>query len=137
MSFLLDTNACIAVIGGHPPAVRERFRRAEADRESLVVSSITLYELWYGIARSARVADNARRLAIFLPSVEIIQFDQDDARVAGDIEAELRARGMPIGPYDVLIAAQGVRRDLIIVTANVREFSRVTALRWEDWTIPA
>jgi tRNA(fMet)-specific endonuclease VapC len=137
LSILLDTNACIAVIGGRPPAVRQRFRRAEAEGESLVVSSITLYELWYGVARSARVADNAQRLAVFMTSIEIIQFDEDDARVAGGIEAELRARGMPIGPYDVLIAAQGVRRDLTVVTANVREFSRVTALRWEDWTIPA
>jgi tRNA(fMet)-specific endonuclease VapC len=134
LTILLDTNACIATISGRPPRVRERFWRTEAKGESRLVSSITLFELWYGVARSARVADNTKQLALFLTSVEIINFDEEDARTAGSIEAELRGRGTPIGPYDLLIAAQAVRRNLLLITANVREFARVSTLRWEDWT---
>lgn len=134
MSILLDTNVCIAVIGGRPSIVRERFARADAHGLSRMVSSVTLFELWYGIERSTRIAQNTQQLALFLPSVEIIQFDDEDARVAGGIEAELGTRGTPIGPYDVLIAAQAVRRDLTLISANVREFSRIQGLRWEDWS---
>ena len=77
---------------------------------------------------------NAERLAIFQDSVRILPFDEEDARAAGGIEAELRARGTPIGAYDILMAGQAVRRGLTLVTANVREFSRVQGLRWEDWS---
>ena len=57
----------------------------------------------------------------------------NDARRAGDVRAALRARGTPIGPYDVLIAGQALARGLILVTHNVAEFSRVEGLRVENW----
>lgn len=63
----------------------------------------------------------------------MIEFDGEDARQAGEIRAALAATGMPIGPYDVLIAGQARARDLILVTRNVGEFSRVSGLRVEDW----
>lgn len=63
----------------------------------------------------------------------VLDFDRDDARQAGVIRAELSTRGMPIGPYDVLIAGQAVARDLTLVTRNTREFSRVPGLRLADW----
>ena len=79
---------------------------------------------------------NAERLAIFRDSVQVLAFDEEDARIAGSIEAELRERGTRIGPYDILMAGQAVRHGLTLVTANVREFVRVPKLRWEDWTLP-
>ena len=54
--------------------------------------------------------------------------------MAGDIRADLARRGMPIGPYDVLIAGQAKARDLPLITNNTAEFSRVSGLRIEDWT---
>jgi len=63
--------------------------------------------------------------------------DAEDAREAGNIRAALFKLGTPIGPYDILIAAQARRRDAILVTSNEREFARVSGLKMEDWALPA
>ena len=136
MSFLLDTNACIAALNGRPPVVRDRIVGARNAGGEIVVSTIALFELWHGVGRSLHAERNAERLATFRDSVRILPFDEEDAHVAGGIEAELRARGTPVGPYDVLMAGQARRRGLTLVTANVREFSRVKGLQWEDWSKP-
>lgn len=133
MTFLLDTNACIAVINGRPAAVRERLRRASDDGAVLAVSSVSLFELWYGVAKSARVNDNSERLAVFLAPLETLPFDDEDARHAGVLRAELERAGTPIGAYDCLIAGQAVRHVVTLVTANVNEFERVSDLRFENW----
>ena len=133
MPYLLDTNAYIAVINGRPLAVRERLRRVMGRGEAVAVSTIVLFELWYGVAKSSRVEANTERLAVFLARIEPLPFDDEDARAAGAIRAELERSGRPIGAYDTLIAGQAVRRGLVLVTANVGEFGRVAGLRWEDW----
>lgn len=104
--------------------------------DEIFVSSIALFELWHGVGRSIQVERSAERLVVFRDSVRILSFDEEDARVAGAIEADLRARGTPIGAYDVLMAGQAIHRGVTLVTANVREFSRVQGLQWEDWTAP-
>lgn len=76
---------------------------------------------------------NAEALEAFLGSVAILSFDDEDARFAGNIRAELERAGKPIGPYDYLIAAQALRHDFTLVSANEKEFSRVPGLRWENW----
>jgi tRNA(fMet)-specific endonuclease VapC len=134
LTFLLDTNACIAALNGRPALVRDRITLARSAGSEITVSSIAMFELWHGVGRSVRAARNADRLVIFRDSVDVLPFDEEDARVAGGIEADLRSRGTPIGPYDVLMAGQAVRRGLTLVTANVREFARVPSLRWEDWS---
>ena len=136
MSFLLDTNACIAALNGRPPLVRDGIVRVRNAGGEIIVSSVALFELWHGVGRSMQAERNAERLAIFRDSVLILPFDEEDARVAGGIEAELRTRGTPIGAYDVLMAGQAIRRGLTLVTANIREFSRVQGLQWEDWSKP-
>jgi len=133
VTYLLDTNACIAVINGRPAAVRARLRHAMNGDESIAVSTVTLFELWYGVAKSARVEANTERLAVFLAPVETVPFDDEDARLAGKVRAELEAAGTPIGAYDCLIAGQAMRHGMILVTANVGEFARVSGLRWENW----
>lgn len=132
MNVLLDTNACIAAIGGRP-SVRQRIQDTAGDGAAICVSSITIFELWLGIGRSERVADNTDQLAAFVYRVTTLPFDDEDAKVAGLLRATLRRQGRPIGPYDLLLAGQALRHDLTIVTANVREFSRVPDLRWENW----
>lgn len=106
-----------------------------ARHAELAVSSVALFELWYGVARSNRPEENAERLRIFLSGdVRVIDFGHDDARIAGDIRAGLEKDGTPIGAYDLLMAAQALHRDATLVTANTREFARVRGLRWQDWT---
>jgi len=103
----------------------------------MLVSSIVAYELWYGVRRSQRKEANTQRLEVFLAGpLEWTPFDDDDARAAGDVRAELEAAGTPIGAYDVLLAGQARRRGATLVTSNVREFGRVAGLKWEDWAVP-
>lgn len=136
MNYLLDTNVCIALINGTSTRVRARFVQAARRKAALVTSSIVAHELWYGVAKSELVAQNARALAAFLGSdVPVLDYSEQDAQAAGEIRAELERKGKRIGEYDMLIAGQAFCRNLILVTANTREFGRVKGLAVEDWTI--
>ena len=129
----LDTNVVIAVLRQEPAHLLERFTLALA-RSDVALSAVTLFELHYGIANSVRRRENADRLAVFLQApLAVLRFEPEDAEVAGDVRAELRRAGTPIGPYDLLIAAQARRRDAMLVTANTDEFARVPGLKIENW----
>lgn len=131
----LDTNVAASAINRRPPTVRPRLRTAIDSGETLAISSIVLFELSYGVAKSEFRERNAAKLADFVSAfVQILGFEQEDAEQAGDIRARLERSGTPIGSYDILIAAQARRHDALLVTANVREFARVPGLRIEDWT---
>jgi tRNA(fMet)-specific endonuclease VapC len=134
LSYLLDTNAAIALLNDEPAIFRKRLRRAVSKGAEVSVSSIVLYELWYGVARSGRKRENAERLRVFLSGgITVHSFAEEDAAAAGDLRATLEAAGIPIGPYDLLIAAQALRTNATLVTANAKEFARVPSLRWENW----
>ena len=135
-TYLLDTNACIALINGTQPHVRRRFERAVARDSVMLLSSVVAFELWYGVGKSQRKDSNTQRLeAFFAGPLEWTPFDDDDARAAGAVRAELEVTGKPIGAYDVLLAGQARRRGATLVTSNVREFGRVAGLKWEDWAV--
>jgi tRNA(fMet)-specific endonuclease VapC len=130
----LDTNAVIAAINQREPWVRRRLERALVDGVIVGIPAIVLYEIWYGIKKSARARANAAVLAVFL-SLDVMPwpFEPEDA---GEIRAALQRAGTPIGPYDVLVAAQARRRGAVLITANEREFARVAGLKTEDWASP-
>ena len=133
-TYLLDTNACIALINGTPKEVRRRFQRAVVKKAIILLSSVVAFELSYGVAKSQRKERNTQRLDAFLAGpLEWTLFDDEDAREAGTVRAKLETAGKPIGAYDVLIAGQARRRGATLVTSNVGEFDRVTGLKWEDW----
>jgi tRNA(fMet)-specific endonuclease VapC len=133
-TYLLDTNACIALINGTEASVRRRFQRAVARKSVILLSSVVAFELWYGVAKSQRKDGNTQRLeAFFAGPLEWTLFDEEDARAAGSIRAELEAIGKPIGAYDVLLAGQARRRRATLVTSNTTELARVSGLKWEDW----
>ena len=133
--YLLDTNAVIALLKNDPAAVRKRLRRALSRQVPLGVSSVVLFELWYGVARSAHARENTERLRAFMSgSIEVVRFDEDDAAVAGELRARLDEQGTPMGPYDLLIAAQALRSHSILVTANTNELARVRGLAWQNWS---
>jgi tRNA(fMet)-specific endonuclease VapC len=133
----LDTNAIIAVLNSPNSPVRMRIDVAIGSGGRLAISSIVLFELWYGAAKSARPERNARRIADFLAGpIEVLPFEFGDAQEAGDIRAALERAGTPVGPYDVLIAAQARRRNALLVTANGREFGHVPRLKFDDWAMP-
>lgn len=128
MRFLLDTNAVIALLKGNPGLVAAVRNHTPSDFGIPVVAA---HELFFGAYRSQRQARNLATLEEL--RLEVVALDREDARQAAEIRAALAAAGMPIGPYDVLIAGQARARDLVLVTRNVGEFSRVSGLRIEDW----
>jgi len=133
MRYALDTNAIIALVAQKSePLVR---RVQECTEGDIGVSSIVAHELFFGAYRSRRVVFNLETLRLLFSDFIAINFEAEDARITGEIRANLAARGSPIGPYDVLIAGHAKARGLVLVTNNVGEFSRVAGLRVEDWTI--
>ncbi len=138
MKYALDTNVVIDVLRGRRPIVRERWRQAASTGATITLSSVVLFELWYGVACAERRRENAERLRVFLSGdVEVIPFDDEDALAAGELRGVLAKGGTPIGPYDLLIAAQAVRSGATLVTANTSEFARVPGLACQDWTAEA
>ncbi len=137
MDYLLDTNACIALINGHPPSVRTRFEKVTTGGAHVLVSSVALFELWYGVAKSTKQEFNRKRLESFLSGpTKVLPFEDADSHIAGALRASLEAVGKPIGAYDLLMAGQALRHQLTLVTSNVSEFSRVKGLSWQDWARP-
>ncbi len=134
MNYLLDTNACIALINGTPSGVRTRFVKTVDAGAQVLVPTVAAFELWYGVAKSARPEANARAVETFFAGpVRLLAFEEEDARRAGAVRAALEIAGKPIGAYDVLIAGQALCHRLTLVTANAKEFGRVKGLVWEDW----
>ena len=137
MSHLLDTNVCIALINGKPASVLTRFLEAITAGAKIFVPSIVIFELWYGVSKSSRVEANRQLLQAFLAGPVIpLSFEDADGQVAGAVRAALEKAGKPIGAYDLLIAGQALRHNLILVTANVSEFARIKGLAWQDWGKP-
>jgi tRNA(fMet)-specific endonuclease VapC len=132
--YLLDTNVCIEIIKGRSAIVRRRFQLAATEGTSLFVSSVSNFELWYGVEKSDRQQINRRLVESFLSGpLQVLNFDEEDAKRAGAIRAVLELQGKMIGPFDTLLAGQALRHELILVTANTREFSRVKGLELENW----
>lgn len=101
------------------------------------ISSIVLFELYYGAAKSSERGRNEAAIQRFMESFPELAFTIEDARFAGEIRETLRRKGTPIGPYDLLIAGQALSRGLTLVTNNKREFARVDGLMLEDWAAGA
>jgi tRNA(fMet)-specific endonuclease VapC len=131
----LDTNVVIDALGARAPKVAGRLDAELARGTALFVSSVVVFELRYGIAKSRDREHNAARLAkFFTASIGVLPFDHDDAAEAGEIRTELERRGKSIGPYDVMIAGQARRRGFALVSANRREFDRIPGLLVADWS---
>lgn len=131
MRFLLDTNTCIYIIKRKPPKVFDKFQTLEIF--DVGISSITVAELKYGVYKSQRQQQNQSALSQFLIPLQIIPFDASATQTYGRIRAELEQQGIVIGSMDMLIASQAISFGLILVTNNVREFSRIPGLVLENW----
>jgi len=135
MNYLLDTNSCIALMCPASNPVQKRFARASRKGSKFFVPSVVAFELWYGVFKSARQKENTKRCEVFFAGpIDALPFQAADARMAGELRAELEPVGRPIGAYDLLIAGQAVRHKMTLITANVSEFARVKGLVWDDWS---
>ena len=131
MKYLLDTNICIYLINQKPLHVTRHFR--EYTIGDVGVSSISVAELQYGAQKSRYSEQNQDALEQFLVPLVIVEFDAFAATVYGRIRAELESVGTPIGALDTLIAAHAFSMDVVLVTNNTREFTRVPGLRVVNW----
>ena len=132
MKLMLDTTICIYLIKQRPAAVLQRFLEYQVG--DIGISSITLSELRYGVAKSTHREKNAKALDEFVIPLEVVSFDEEAAHVYGDIRATLKKAGTPIGAMDMLIAAHAVSLGIPLVTNNTREFVRIPTLAVIDWT---
>jgi tRNA(fMet)-specific endonuclease VapC len=132
LKHMLDTNVCVRVLRDRPETLRRKFN---AEASGLCISTIVLYELLYGAAKSVRPVESRHGVEAFAERLKVVDFDADAAAHSGDIRADLQRRGKIIGGYDLLIAGHARSRGLIVVTGNLREFRRVDGLRCEDWDI--
>ena len=130
--YMLDTNMIVYAEKRNPACVLERL--LAHDPSEICISAITMAELEYGISYSSHPAQNRTAILLFLSGITVLPFDADAAFEYGLIRQELGSQGMLIGGNDMLIAAHAKSMDLILVTHNTREFSRVNGLTLEDWT---
>ena len=131
MKLMLDTNICIYIIKQQPVAVLKRF--LEYQIGDIGISSITLSELRYGVAKSTHQEKNTKALDEFITPLEVVSFDEEAAHIYGDIRATLEKAGTPIGAMDMLIAAHAISLGIPLVTNNTREFVRIPTLNTIDW----
>ena len=129
--YLLDTNICIYVLKNSYPALTEKVFSLHPSL--IAMSSVTMYELEYGAAKSNWGERTRQKLAQFIAPFTILPFDSDDAVTAGRIRCFLERQGNTIGPYDYQIAAQGIAKGLTVVTHNLKHFSHIEGIDMEDW----
>lgn len=131
MKFLLDTNAWIKVLNRSSSAVKNNL--ASKHPKEIVLCSVVKFELYYGAFNSTRIKENLELLTTLFKQFESLTFTDEIAELCGKIRAEFHKNGKPIGPYDLQIAGIALANNLILVTHNKKEFSRIEGLKIEDW----
>jgi len=131
--WLPDTNVWIRYLNPQSSPVKARFLQYASD--SIFLCDVVKAELYFGAFKSVRRDENLALLDELSYGFVSLPFDGQAARQFGRIRAELSRTGNPIGPYDLQIAALALHHNLILVTHNTREFSRIADLRLEDWEI--
>lgn len=131
MTYLLDTNVCIRYMNGRALAVLQRLQALQPT--DVAVCSVVKAELFSGAQRSRNPERALAAQRQFLQPYLSLPFDDAAAEIAGRVHAQLAVSGTPIGPYDLQIAAIALANGCTLVTHNVREFSRVPDLVYEDW----
>lgn len=130
LKYMLDTNIAIYTIKNKPSEVREAFKAHDGQ---LCISAVTLMELMYGAEASAAVERNLRDIEGFAARLDVLAYDNEAAAHTGQLRAELRKIGRPIGPYDEMIAGHARSRGLVVVTHNIKQFENVPGIRLANW----
>ncbi|MFO7987664.1 MAG: type II toxin-antitoxin system VapC family toxin [Desulfatiglandaceae bacterium] len=131
MRYLLDTNICIYLVKKRPPEALEHFRQHSPT--DVAISLITVFELEYGVQKSRYQERTRNAIAKFLSPLNILNLDRASVRESAAIRAQLEKKGLPIGPYDLLIAGLARSTGMTLVTNNTEEFKRVEGLNLENW----
>lgn len=130
LKYMLDTNIAIYTIKNKPGEVRQAFNAHDGQ---MGISSVTLMELIYGAEASTAVERNLRDIEGFAARLEVLPYDSDAAIHTGQLRAELKKMGRPIGPYDEMIAGHARSQGLVVVTNNINQFENAPGIRLENW----
>ena len=131
MKYLLDTNVCIRYLTRRSEPIIRKLEVHPPD--DIAVCSIVEAELYYGAMKSNNPERTLAEQRVFLQPYESLPFDKAAALNFGRLRAALEKTGTPISPYDLMIAAIAQVHNLILVTNNTKEFSRIPELQLEDW----
>lgn len=131
MNFILDTNICIHMMKNQSFSILKHAKRKS--NSTIAISSITEAELWHGVWNSQKLDENQVNLTLFLSLFSKIPFQSSHAKLYGAIKFEQRKKGNNIGHNDLMIAAQAIDLDAILVTANEKELKQIVDLRIENW----
>ena len=133
MKYMLDTDICIYLIKQKSPIVVKHFKAHVVG--DIGISSVTLAELRYGVAKSRHIEKNLQALDEFILPLEIADFDEKAAESYGNVRASLEKEGKPIGSMDMMIGAHALSLGLTLVTNNTREFKQIKHLKVADWSV--
>ncbi len=134
MTYVLDTTVISALMRAEAGPSKRLLQTTPAQ---VAVPHPVIAEIHYGLARlapSRRRRDLEARLALLLRTLPRVLWNDDVSRVFGEIKAGLERHGERVDDFDVAIAAHALAIDAVVVTRNVRHFSRINALRIEDWS---
>ena len=131
--YLLDTNICIYAIKKKSENLLQKLSMNLGN--GILISSLSVAELEFGVSNSLFPEKNRFSLLEFLSIFNILDFKESDAIPYGEIKTYLKRKGTIIGPIDLLLAAQALSNNLVFVTNNTKEFSRIENLKLEDWSL--
>ena len=131
MTYLLDTNVCIKYLNGQSDKIVKKISSLSPD--DIVICSVVRAELFAGAYKSKSFKKTYDKLINFLKVFPSMPFDDEASDIFGNIRAQLEKKGEPLGPFDLQIASIALLNNLILVTHNTKEFSRIKKLKIEDW----
>jgi tRNA(fMet)-specific endonuclease VapC len=131
MKYLLDTNVCVGLLRGKAPKTVAKLEAVVPG--DCVLCSIVVFELYYGAKRSLHSEMEMARVDKPLSGFVSLPFTDRIGLMAADLRKKLEKEGLPIGPYDLQIAAIALENKLVLVTANSKEFQRVPGLTIQNW----
>jgi tRNA(fMet)-specific endonuclease VapC len=131
--YLLDSNILIYAQRGHATVLK---RMREAGRDRIVLSSVVVAELAFGVEKSLHKERNRMALQALLSTMHIEDWDESAAWIYASHYHRLRAAGTPIGIHDLQIGCHALALDAVCVTNNTREFERIEGLKLENWATP-
>jgi tRNA(fMet)-specific endonuclease VapC len=131
VKYIFDTNVCIQILKGNSVKIKDKL--AVVSNDNIIIPAVVRFELFYGAYKSNNPDKTLKILHEFLNAFDSLSFNDSIAEKCGEIRGSLEKSGTPIGPYDLIIAATAVSENLILITNNLKEFSRVKDLQFEDW----
>ena len=132
MKFLFDTNVLSALVKNQSSSLNQRFLATTPEERS--TSEVVWHEVQFGLASNPAVAQKLGALyAALFKSMAVLPVARSTWLRAANLRAVLKAKGTPVGPYDLLVAATALEQDAMLITRNVREFGHVAGLRLESW----